>query len=77
MTVAGRCERRTRSEIIAAQLSGIRNKIPLNAVITKTQRAKAKQREVLEGSVQHTELQFLIKLELYFRGKIGCEVSTN
>ena len=49
----------------------------LYTYITKKPIAKAERREVLEGSVQHTETQSLIKIELYFRGKINCELTSN
>jgi len=77
MTVAGRCEKRTESEIIAAQYQALRTKYLETQILQKKTREKFEQGQTFDDRVQHTKAHALMKIELFIRRKIEHELNTN
>jgi len=65
MTVAGRCEKRTESEIIAAQIKVLQTRSLETQILQKKRRAKAEQRKGFDDRVQHTKAHSLMKRTIH------------
>ena len=74
--VAGKCERRTESETIAAKDQALQTKYLETQIIRKNHRANVEQRQGFDDKIQHKKAQPTLKIELFIRTQMGCELTT-
>ena len=65
MAFAGKYERRTESEIIAAQVQELQTKYLETQIIQKKRRTKFEQKQGFDDTLQHTKSHPLMKIELF------------